>query len=245
MGGHLVLGEAGLEEPHRLPVGGIADGPDDPQALLLVLVLDGAGLHHRRHAVGPRELRIPELVDHVDVDEVHAQRLVGHLVAVHLLDDGVGELLHLLSRRRSRRTLDPRVRVADVLLRNPGRVALDLKPDVALLEQHGRAVAAEQRVTQSGLEPVPARRERARHVAHVLVVHQQQRAQVVGLHPFARALQPILAQTVPVDALLPVHPRDAEVRHGVPLAYRPFSVSMTLTTTARSSPPWPARCTVA
>src|SRR5207247_10692663 len=123
----------------------------------------------------------------------------------------------------------------------PGPGALGLTPHVAPRGRHGRPVAAEQRVTQAGREPVPARRERARHVAHVLVVHQQQRAQVVGLHPPARPLQPVLAQPVPVDALLPVHSYRAEVRHGAPLAYRPFSVSMTFTTTARSSPPWPAR----
>src|SRR5262249_1870424 len=114
-----------------------------------------------------------------------------------------------------------------------------------LLEQHGRAVATEQGVTQSGLEPVPPGRERARHVPDVLVVHQQERTQVVGLHALARALQPILAQAVPVHALLPVHPHGAEVPPGAPPASRPFGVSMLLPPTARSSPPCPACCTVA
>ncbi len=92
-------------------------------------------------------------------------------------------------------------------------MALDLQADVALLEQHRRVVAAQQRVAQSGLQLVPARREGARHVADVFVVHEQHRAQPVRLHPRARALQPVLAQPFPVDPLLPVQSRYSEIRH--------------------------------
>ena len=63
----------GLQELHRLPVRGVADGADHAQAFLLVDVLDGARLHHRRHAVGPVDLRVLEGLDHVDVDEVDAE----------------------------------------------------------------------------------------------------------------------------------------------------------------------------
>ena len=129
---------------------------------LLVDVLDRPRLHHGRHAVGPLDLRVVELVQHVDVDEVDAERLVGHVVAAHLLHDGVGELLDLLPRRRAGGALDPRVRVPDVLRRDPRGVALDLEADVALLEQHRRPVAAQERVPEPGLEPVPPRRQRAR-----------------------------------------------------------------------------------
>ena len=44
----------------------------------------------------------------------------------------------------SGRALDPGVGPADVLLRDPRRVALDLEAEVALLEEHRRIVAAEQ-----------------------------------------------------------------------------------------------------
>src|SRR3989304_4189794 len=80
------------------------------------------------------------------------------------------------------RPLDPRIGPADVLLRDPGGVALDLEADVTLLEEHGSGVPAEERVAEPGLEPVPAWCQRARHVADVLVVHQEERPQVGGLH---------------------------------------------------------------
>src|SRR5207244_7014957 len=60
------------------------------------------------------------------------------------------------------------------------RSALDLEADVALLEEHRRPVTAEERVAEPGLQTVPARRESARHVPHVLVVHQEEGAEVVG-----------------------------------------------------------------
>ena len=41
---------------------------------------------------------------------------------------------------------------------------LDLKAEVALLEQHRGAVAAEKRIAQARLEPVPARGERAGYI---------------------------------------------------------------------------------
>src|SRR6202030_3218500 len=107
-------------------------------------------------------------------------------------------------RGRPCRALDPRVRPADVLLGEPRHVTLDLETDVALLEQHRRAVAAQERIAQPGLEAVPAGRQGAGHVTDVLVVHQQHGAEAVRLHALARALQAILAQAIPGDALLPI-----------------------------------------
>ena len=94
-------------------------------------------------------------------------------------------------------------------------MALDLEAEVALLEEHRRIVAAEHRVAQAGLQAVPARRQRAGDVADVLVVHAEHRAEAVRLHALARALQAVLAQPVPVDALLPVESRDSEIRSHV------------------------------
>ena len=209
---HLVFGDPRPQELHRLPVRGVADGADDAEAFLLVDVLDGARLHHRRHAVDPVDLRVLERLDHVDVDEVDAELHPGHAALLHLAramalvnfptcwrDAGTG------------RALDPRVRPADVLLGNPRRVALDLEPEVALLEEHRRVVAAEHRVSEPGLQAVPARRQRAGQVADVLVVHAQHRAEAVRLHALASALQPVLPHAIPVDALLPVESRDSEV----------------------------------
>src|SRR5438552_7938191 len=102
--------------------------------------------------------------------------------------------------------------MAHVLLRQPRRMPLDLEAQVALLEQHRRAVAAQERVAQPRLEPVPAGRERAGEIAAVLVVHAQYRTEPVRLHPLARALQTIFAHAVPVDPLLPIQAGDAEIR---------------------------------
>ena len=170
---HLVLGDAGAQEFHAFPVRGVADGADDAEAFLLVLALDRARVHHRAHAVGPVDVVLLEDVDHVDVDEVDAELLTGDAVFLHRLQHRLGEFRHLLGRGRPRRAFDPGERVADVLLRDPRRVPLDLEAEVALLEQDRRAVAAQHGVAQARLEPVPARRQRAGEVAHVLVVHAQ------------------------------------------------------------------------
>src|SRR5262249_44778257 len=135
----------------------------------------------------------------------------------HLFKDGLGELVHLLGRGRSGRALDPREGVPDVLLRKPGRMPLDLEAEVALLEQYRRAVAAQHRIAQARLEPVPARRQRAGEVADVLVVHAEHGAQAVLLHHLPRPLGAVLAHAVPIDALLPIEPGDAEIRsHSTP-----------------------------
>ena len=83
--GHLVLGDARPQELHRFPVRRVADGADHAQAFLLVDVLDRARLHHRRHAVGPLDVRVLERLDHVDVDEVDAELHAGDAALLHLL----------------------------------------------------------------------------------------------------------------------------------------------------------------
>src|SRR5207248_9992325 len=102
------------------------------------------------HSVRPVDRRLMVDLDHVDVDEVHPELLPGDAMALHLLYDSIAELLHLQLRSRARRALEPGVGPADVLLRDPGRVPRDLRADVALLEEHRRAVAAEERVAQPG-----------------------------------------------------------------------------------------------
>ena len=189
--------------------------PTMRKAFLLVRALDGARVHHRAHAVGPVDVVLLEDVDHVDVDEVDAELLAGDAVLLHRLQHRLGEFRHLLGRGRPGRALDPGERVADVLFRDPRRVALDLEAEVALLEQDRRAVAAQHGVAQARLEPVPARRQRAGDVAHVLVVHAEHGAEAVLLHHLAGPLGAVFAQPVPVDPLLPIQPGDAEIRsHG-------------------------------
>src|SRR3989475_8261078 len=73
----LVLGDAGPQELHALPVRGVADRADNAHAFLLVGVLDGARFHHRRHAVDPVHLLVLENIDHVDVDEVDCRPAAG------------------------------------------------------------------------------------------------------------------------------------------------------------------------
>src|SRR5262249_5684702 len=118
--GDLVLRDAGTQELHALPVGGITDRADDSEAFLLVDVRDRARLHHRRHAVGPGDALLREDLDHIDVDEVAAKLLTPHAVALHLVDDRIGKLGDLLGRGRTGCTFDPGEGVADVLLRQPG-----------------------------------------------------------------------------------------------------------------------------
>src|SRR5262249_22772064 len=208
----LVLGDAGAQELHALPVRRVADRADDAEALLLVLVLDRARLHHRGQAVDPGDVVLAEDVDHVDVDEVDAELLPGDAVLAHRLLHRAGELGHLLDRGRTGRAFDPGERVAHVLLRDPWAVALDLEAEVALLEQDRAPVAAQHGVAQTGLEPIPARGERAGDVADILVVHAQHGAEAMLLHHRPGALDAVFAHALPVDALLPVEANQAEIR---------------------------------
>src|SRR5262249_14327146 len=134
------------------------------------------------------------------------------------LDGGLRELGPLVGRRRARGAFDPREGVTDVFLRDPWRVALDLEAEIALLEQDRPPVAAQHRVAQARLEPVPARRQCAGYVPHVLVVHAEHCAEAVLFHHRARALDAVLAHAFPVDALLPIKAGNAEIccAHDVP-----------------------------
>src|SRR5580704_17335134 len=99
-----------------------------------------------------------------------------------------------------------------VFFRNPRRMTFDLEAEVALLEQNGCAVAAQHRIAQAGLEPVPAGRQRAGEIADIFVVHAQERAETVLFHLRASPFGTVFSQPVPVDPLLPIHPGDAEIR---------------------------------
>jgi hypothetical protein len=131
-------------------------------------------------------------------------------VPPHLVDERVSELCHLLLGGWPRRALDPGKRVADVLFRKPGHVALDLHADIALLEQDWCAVAAQYGVAKPRLQPIPAGGQRAGQITDVLVVHAQKRAEIVLFHHFTRTLGSIAAQAISIDALLPVHADRAE-----------------------------------
>src|SRR6266700_8443640 len=99
-----------------------------------------------------------------------------------------------------------------VFFRNPGRMTFDLETEVALLEQNGCAITAQHRIAQTGLEPVPAGRQRAGEIADIFVVHAQERAEAVLFHHRASPLGTVFSQPVPVDPLLPIHSGDAEIR---------------------------------
>src|SRR6185503_15649483 len=206
----------GAQELHALQVRGITDSANDAEAFLFVRTLDGARLHHRRHAVDPVDVVLLEDVDHVDVDEVDTELLPGDAVVLHRLQHGLGELGHLLGRGGTRGAFDPCEGVTDVLLWDPRRVSLDLESDIALLEQNRPPVAAQHRVTQAGLEAIPTGRQCAGDVAYVLVVHAQHGAEAVFLHHRACALDAVLAHAVPIDPLLPIQSGNAEISyHGV------------------------------
>ncbi len=204
---------ARLQELHELPVRGVADGADLAHALVLVLILDGAGFHHRGHAVGPVDLRVLEDLDHVDVDEVDAELLAVNTGFLHFALRLLVNLVTCCQRGGTGCALDPRVGILDVVFRDPRRVLCDMHADVALFEQYRRVVAAQQRVAQTRLQAVPARGEGAGHVTDVLVVHQQHGAEAMCLHALTRALQTVCAQTLPVDALLPIQSHHAYVCH--------------------------------
>src|SRR3972149_11475516 len=193
-------------------VAAVADGGDDAHRLQLVLVFDRAGFDHGRGAVGVINFRLFKGVDHIKIDEVDSQGSFLYVILAQLFHDRVGELLHLLPRSASHRPFDPRVGVTHVVARDPRAVAIDLDADIALLEKHGLGALAYQRIAKAGLQPAPPRRDGAGDVAHVFIVHRQQGAQSVALHRLAGAIQTVLAQPLPVDALLPIGADQTETR---------------------------------
>src|SRR6185295_12277534 len=94
---------------------------------------------------------------------------------------------------------------------------------------------------QAGLEPVPARRQRAGEIAHVLVVHAKERAELVLLHHLAGTFGAVAAQPVPIDALLPIEARDAEIcrAHMVPPDLKPCGLTAGPLLFAGSLSRWP------
>jgi hypothetical protein len=205
--------ESGLEELHAFPVCGVANRTDHAHAILFVFVLDGPRLHHRRHAIDPIDAHILEDLDHVDVDEVNAKLHARNVTLLHLLNNGVGELRDLHDRSRTRRTLDPGKRVLDVFFGNPGVVPLELEADVTLFEYHRCVVSAQQGVAQAWLEFAPTGRECCSDITNVFVIHQQHCSKAVRFHALASPIQAVSAHSVPVDALLPIHPHCAKVCH--------------------------------
>jgi hypothetical protein len=96
-------------------------------------------------------------------------------------------------------------------------VPLDLETEIALLEQNRAPVAAQHRVAQTRLQPVPSRGERAGDVADIFVVHAKHGAKAVLFHHRACALNAIFAQPVPIHPLLPIQAGNAEIcTHGGP-----------------------------
>src|SRR5260370_25980497 len=100
---------------------------------------------------------------------------------------------------------------------NPRRMTFDLEAKIALLEQNGRAVAAQHRIAQPRLEPVPAGRQRPGEIADIFVIHTQERAETMLFHHRASPLGTVFSQSVPVDPLLPIHSGNAESRSPSPL----------------------------
>src|SRR4029079_6178551 len=74
-----------------------------------------------------------------------------------------------------------------------------------------RPVAAQKRVAQARFQAVPARRERAGEIEHVLVIHAEHAAERMLLHVLACALGAVFLEPVPIDALLPIKPNDSEI----------------------------------
>ncbi|MFN2486061.1 MAG: hypothetical protein ABR609_05530 [Acidimicrobiia bacterium] len=119
------------------------------------------------------------MFDEVDVDEVHAQRLVLHSGFLEIVHQGVDELVHLLVGGRANRPLDPGIGVTDVLLGDPRVVHLEVEADVTLLVDDGLPAPGQHHVTEARLEPVPTRGQRGGDVSHVLVVEQEHGAEPI------------------------------------------------------------------
>ncbi len=188
----------------------VADRPHHRKRLDLVGALDRPRLHHRRHPIRPLDPPGSERPHQVDVDEIHPQRPVRHPGVLQVVHQGVHELVHLLLRRRTHRPLDPDIRMADVLFRDPRIVHLQMQTDIALLIHDRRLTRRQHHIPQPRLETIPPRRQRRRHIPHVLVIEQQQGPQPRRLHRRMRPLQPPLTHRRPIDPLLPIrrqHPK--------------------------------------
>ena len=191
----------GLDEVGDLVVDVVADRADHREGLDLVGALDRPGLHHRGHAVGPADPALLELLDQVDVDEVDPERLVLTPGFLQVVQQRVDELGDLLVGGRADGALDPDIGVADVLLRDPRVVHLEVEADVALLVDDRLLAGGEHDVAQARLEPVPTRGQGRGDIAHVLVVEEEQGPEPVALHrlvgPLAGASSRTLAQLMP------------------------------------------------
>ena len=206
VGDDLVLAHSGAQRAVDLLVdrvdhrGGVVEQRD------LVDRLDGPRLEHHARAVGDVDARALERLEGDDVRDVDAELLALDAVLAHLVGDAGAERVgHAgLHRHRSahRRHAGP-----EALGRQPRRVHLVMAG--------GRAEVPEDRVALTGQEDVarvlvarPLSDVRARDVADVVGVEEQQRSEVRRQQGLLGLLQALGAQTREVDALLPVD------RHG-------------------------------
>ena len=199
----LVLVHARAEHPVDL----VVDRVDEARRLVeerdLLRRLDLAGVEEDLRAVRDVEPGAPQRFQGDEVRHVDPERLVGEPELAQLVGDLLGEPVgdaRLDGHRASHR----RDAGAEALLRKPGREQLVVAGGRAEVPEDGIGPAREER--EAGvLVARPLADVRARDVADVVRVEEQDRAELRSLERRPRTFEPLPAQPRKVDALLPVH----------------------------------------
>ena len=219
----LVLVDAGPQHPVDL----LVDRVDEPGRLVeqrdLLRGLDLARLEHDARAVGDVDAGALQRLERDHVGHVDAERLAGDAVLAQLVRDPRAEPVgdagldgHRPAHRRDAG--------AEVLGRKPRREELVVTRRRAEVPEDRVRAAREQREARV-LVARPFADVRARDVADVVRVEEQERSEIRGLERRLRARETVAAEAREVDPLLPVHRPRRVGRAGKPAVHRHFSTS--------------------
>jgi hypothetical protein len=198
-----VLVDPGPKHPVDLLVHGVDEARRLVEQCDLLGRLDLARLEHDLGAVGHLHAGTSERLEREQVGHVDAEWLAGEPVFAELVRDPLAETIRD-PRLDGHRSAHRRHSGTEVLRRQPGGEKLVVAGGGAEVPEDRIAAARQQR--EAGVlvsRPLPD--VRARDVADVVRVEEEQRAELGRCERGFGSRKPILAQTREVDALLPVH----------------------------------------
>ena len=217
----LVLAHARAQHPVDL----VVDAVDDRCRMLeqrdLVCRLDRPGPHHHGLRVGRLDALAMQRIERLHIRQIDPQRLAGESAIGELPVDAGGECVRhsRLARHRPADRGDARL---PARFRQPRRVELVMLRRRAEIPENRISLAGEQRAARA-LVPCPFPDVRARHVADVVLVEEEHRAERGVPQRLPRLLQPIAAELGEVDSLLPVDGHRRAARGNVHWRAPPWS----------------------
>ena len=219
----LVLVDPGPQHPVDLLVDRVDQSGRLVEQRDLLRRLDLARLEHDPRAVGDVDAGALQCLDRDEIGHVDAERLAREPTLAKLVRDPLAEPVGdpRLDRHRTAHRCDA---CAEVLGREPGGEELVMSGRGTEVPED-RVIAARQERETRVLVTRPLADMRARHIADVVRVEEEQPGEVGCAERLLRPLQTVPAEFREVDPLLPVHRPRGVGRAARPASHRHRSTS--------------------